>query len=259
MEKTKSEGEILIEKYLERVDESKEKMISWLYQKEIDDLVEQAEASFDAGDGGNCIVYTRSKEIASIALDILQQRITSRTYGKDKRTKIIPITINPLIIKDEDKMFAQIQEELKDVWSIPERTRESGLATLRETLRAVPDIGVLIILEELEANVIGKKQGLLYGLFDLQHYDSIKLFSVLVAQNIGIVDHFEKRVKSRYSHRFFFYLIHRHVFLYKVDFNFFTKAFDYILNIESDTKLHNVLVLYYYLLVQPITIHGSNE
>jgi Cdc6-like AAA superfamily ATPase len=191
-------------------------------------------------------VYTRSKEVANIALEIFQQRVISRTYGQDKKIKIIPIIINPLIIKDEDKMFAQIQEELKDVWCISERTRENGIVTLRETLRAVSDIGVLIILEELEANVIGKKQGLLYGLFDLQHYDSIKLFSVLVAQNIGIVDHFEKRVKSRYSHRFFFLLSDRHVFLYKIDFSFFTKAFDYILNIESDTKLHNILVLYAY-------------
>eukprot|EP00826_Nyctotherus_ovalis_P010091 TRINITY_DN12685_c0_g1_i2.p1 TRINITY_DN12685_c0_g1~~TRINITY_DN12685_c0_g1_i2.p1 ORF type:complete len:249 (-),score=65.88 TRINITY_DN12685_c0_g1_i2:741-1487(-) len=199
----KTDGEALIDMYLEMMDESKEKLVRHFYNDEIKQLLEQAETSLTTGSCSSCILLTRSKEIASIALAAFKKELISSMHSKHKPARVVPITINPLLVKDEERMLAQIHEELADAFPEVVRRKDAEAANLWEDLSAFKDAAILIVLEELEVNVIGKRQGLLYRLFDLPHHGSIKLFSVLVAQNINIAEHFEKRVKSRYSHRFF--------------------------------------------------------
>jgi len=237
----KSEGwqEKLREHYQEKLNESKRELVKELYHKEIKDLAEQAENAFNNKQGSNCIVFTRSKEIASEFLEILQKEVSTKIHNEE--INLVTVTINPFMVKTEDQMINQIYESFNKVTRLPGEIKTLTSKELWELILDDTNVALLIIFEELEAYVTESRQALLYKVFDLLHYVSVRLFFVAVAKNIYIVDSFEKRIKSRYSHR--------QVMLYKVDFKLFVKALDQTFYVDvnkllvgpedSDSDSHN--------------------
>jgi len=194
----------LIESYRENLDQSKHKLAKSLYHDELEKLNEQADRAFKYSEGSNCIVYTRSKEMASEVLEHLKDHVTSPEYKKEKGVTIATVTINPLLVKSEEQMFCQMLKVLRGRELAQTEVKGYTSHEFWEILTSSEDWGMLVILEELEAHVLSSRQGLLYKLFDLLHYGPIKFFFVAISQNITIVDSFEKRIKSRYSHRYFY-------------------------------------------------------
>ena len=64
-----------------------------------------------------------------------------------------------------------------------------------------PDVSVLFIFENVEYYIENSKQSLLYKILDMLQNAKVKFAFVATSQKIDIIDNFEKRIKSRFSHR----------------------------------------------------------
>ena len=72
---------------------------------------------------------------------------------------------------------------------------------MEEFFKERPGISVLFILENVEYYVENSKQSLLYKILDMLQYTKIRFAFIATSQKIDIIDSFEKRIKSRFSHR----------------------------------------------------------
>lgn len=72
---------------------------------------------------------------------------------------------------------------------------------MEEYFKSRPEMSVLFILENVEYYVENSKQSLLYKILDMLQYTKIKFAFIATSQKIDIIDNFEKRIKSRFSHR----------------------------------------------------------
>ena len=64
-----------------------------------------------------------------------------------------------------------------------------------------PNISVCFILEDIDYYVETTKQLLLYKILDMFGYLKVKFVFIATSVKVDIVDSFEKRIKSRFSHR----------------------------------------------------------
>lgn len=64
-----------------------------------------------------------------------------------------------------------------------------------------PNMSVCFILEDIDYYVETTKQVLLYKILDMFGYLKIKFVFIATSVKIDIADSFEKRIKSRFSHR----------------------------------------------------------
>jgi origin recognition complex subunit 4 len=60
---------------------------------------------------------------------------------------------------------------------------------------------ILFILEDIDFYIENTKQVLLYKILDMFQQIQIKFVFLATSQKMDVVDGFEKRIKSRFSHR----------------------------------------------------------
>jgi len=60
---------------------------------------------------------------------------------------------------------------------------------------------LLFILEDIDFYIESTKQMMLYKILDMLQYAKIPFVFMATSQKVDIVDSFEKRIKSRFSHR----------------------------------------------------------
>jgi len=72
---------------------------------------------------------------------------------------------------------------------------------MEEFFKERKGISVLFILENVEYYVENSKQSLLYKILDMLQYTKIRFAFIATSQKVDIIDNFEKRIRSRFSHR----------------------------------------------------------
>ena len=72
---------------------------------------------------------------------------------------------------------------------------------IKEYFELNPNISVCFILEDIDYYVETTKQLLLYKILDMFGYLKVKFVFIATSVKVDIVDSFEKRIKSRFSHR----------------------------------------------------------
>ena len=75
---------------------------------------------------------------------------------------------------------------------------------------------MLFLFEDIDYYVETTKQVLLYKILDMLQYVQIKFVFLATSMKLDVADSFEKRIKSRFSHR--------QVLLYSLDINIFDKV-----------------------------------
>jgi hypothetical protein len=191
--------DILMEQYRDQLSKARKLVTETMYVKELDTLKEYADRAFRRSEGGNCILFARSDEIAREAVEVLETHLTEKYQDPD--LKIALVTINPILCKSEELMVTQIFNAIGQQGTKKYVLRAFNSSELRNYINEKRNIGVFIVLENLEVYAQAQRQGLLYKLFDMLHYGPIRLFVLAISKNIAIVDSFEKRIRSRYSHR----------------------------------------------------------
>jgi Cdc6-like AAA superfamily ATPase len=64
-----------------------------------------------------------------------------------------------------------------------------------------PNISVLFLFEDIDYYIETTKQVLLYKILDMLTYVKIKFVFLATSMKLDVADGFEKRIKSRFSHR----------------------------------------------------------
>ena len=77
-------------------------------------------------------------------------------------------------------------------------------------------VSLLFVFEDIDYYINETKQVLLYKILDMLQYCQIKFLFIATSMKVDVVDSFEKRVKSRFSHR--------QVILYDYDYKKFQLA-----------------------------------
>ena len=72
---------------------------------------------------------------------------------------------------------------------------------VEEYFQLNPDISVLFVFEDIENYVETTKQHMLYKILDLLQSCQIQFVFLATSMKLDIIDSFEKRIKSRFSHR----------------------------------------------------------
>ena len=66
---------------------------------------------------------------------------------------------------------------------------------------AFPDLSILFIFEDIDYYVETTKQMMLYKILDLLQHAQIKFVFLATSMKHDVADSFEKRIKSRFSHK----------------------------------------------------------
>lgn len=98
-------------------------------------------------------------------------------------------------------------------------------------------ICLLFILEDIDFYIENTKQMMLYKILDMLQYAKIPFVFVATSQKVDIVDSFEKRIKSRFSHRqVLFYEEKLEDFILAIEIQFLKKYMQPILNQLENIK-----------------------
>lgn len=87
---------------------------------------------------------------------------------------------------------------------------------VQDFFSANPNISVLFLFEDIDYYVETTKQVLLYKILDMLTYVKIKFVFLATSMKLDVADGFEKRIKSRFSHR--------QVLLYSLEIETFDKV-----------------------------------
>ena len=75
------------------------------------------------------------------------------------------------------------------------------ITQVQEYFETQEDLCLLFILEDIDYYIESTKQMMLYKILDMLQYCKIPFVFLATSQKVDIVDSFEKRIKSRFSHR----------------------------------------------------------
>ena len=119
----------------------------------------------------------------------------------DPNNELKVIRVNSILSNSEAKILLKLCEslQLKHV-SQAFQTLEM-MNHIKEYFDKNPRISVCFILEDIDYYVETTKQVLLYKILDMFGYLSVKFVFIATSMKTDIVESFEKRIKSRFSHR----------------------------------------------------------
>ena len=86
---------------------------------------------------------------------------------------------------------------------------------VQEFFQENKDLSILFVAEDIEYYVETTRQIMLYKILDMLQHCQIRFVFLCTSMKLDIADSFEKRIKSRFSHR--------QVLLYGLDFELFMR------------------------------------
>ncbi len=134
--------------------------------------------------------------ISSITTDVLSQM---KVWDPQNELKVI--RVNSILSNSEAKILLKLCESL-NLKHVSQAFHSLEMVNyIRDYFLENPRISVCFILEDIDYYVETTKQVLLYKILDMFGYLKVKFVFIATSVKIDIVDSFEKRIKSRFSHR----------------------------------------------------------
>ena len=118
---------------------------------------------------------------------------------KDQRQLKI-VRVNSILNNSEAKILTKFCEALKLKANAKNYTVEM-IDMAKEYFESEDNLCLLFILEDIDFYIESTKQMMLYKILDMLTYAKIPFVFVATSQKVDIIDSFEKRIKSRFSHR----------------------------------------------------------
>ncbi len=119
----------------------------------------------------------------------------------DPQNELKVIRVNSILSNSEAKILLKLCESL-NLKHVSQAFHSLEMVNyIRDYFLENPRISVCFILEDIDYYVETTKQVLLYKILDMFGYLKVKFVFIATSVKIDIVDSFEKRIKSRFSHR----------------------------------------------------------
>ncbi|CAI2364475.1 unnamed protein product [Moneuplotes crassus] len=147
------------------------------------------------------ILMSRSNTVLHQFISKIRNDLNKKLKDEAVKCDVRTIRINSILTTKETAILNHFAECLGmdncDKQTLAQEMRERMEAFFKDC----PGIAVLFILENVEYYVENSKQSLLYKILDMLQYTKIKFAFIATSQRVDIIDSFEKRIKSRFSHR----------------------------------------------------------
>ena len=111
------------------------------------------------------------------------------------------IRLNSTLNNSENKIQAKFCDALGLKEEAKGLTAMEMVAKVQEYFEECPGMSILFIFEDIDYYVETTKQLMLYKILETLQHCQIKFVFLATSMKLDIVDSFEKRIKSRFSHR----------------------------------------------------------
>ena len=134
---------------------------------------------------------------------------------QNKEFNLKAIRVNATMSNSEPKFQAKFCEALGLKELDKQVTSNEFTNRVQEFFQENKDLSILFVAEDIEYYVETTRQIMLYKILDMLQHCQIRFVFLCTSMKLDIADSFEKRIKSRFSHR--------QVLLYGLDFELFMR------------------------------------
>ena len=177
--------------------------IQHFYPKEYADTMSVLRQAFDNFENNSLLVTGRAKQLLHSLMLQVERDIRLEYMERGEEANLQVIKVNATLNNSENKFQAKFCEALGLSSSGSNQlTSVEMVEKVQEYFADQENLKVLFILEDIDYYVETTKQIMLYKILDtLMATSQIRFVFLCTSQKYDVVDAFEKRIKSRFSHR----------------------------------------------------------
>jgi hypothetical protein len=201
-----------------------------LYPQEYEAMMKVIDRAFTHNENTSLLVTARSKQIIHSILSQAVKEQSEKLARDEKDLRVVRVNTT-LFNANETRMLAKFMEVLDLQARSKELYTVEMITEIQNFFEANKDVCLLLIFEDIDFYIQETKQGALYKILDMLQYCQTKFVFIAATMKHNIVDLFEKRIKSRFSHR--------NVLCYDVELDKFTQLLSQLfesLNAKSKHK-----------------------
>lgn len=160
--------------------------------------------AYEHNENNSLLLLSRTKQTMHSFITTIQKGILAQyeKEHKEANVELRVIRVNSILNNSESKILQKLCEALKLKAAQKAFYTIEMVDHIKEYFEKNQNVSVLFILEDIEYYIqTMKQQVLLYKILDMFQQIQIKFVFVATSQKMDIVDDFEKRIKSRFSHR----------------------------------------------------------
>lgn len=173
------------------------------------------EKAFFHKQNDSLMLLARSKQTIHALTSKVQENIRAQIALHPEMTFKV-VMVNCTLNNSEAKMISKFCETLGIKCQKDQFFTVEMINSVQQWFTDNPNSCLLFLFEDIDYYVETTKQVLLYKILDMLTYVQIKFVFLATSMKLDVADGFEKRVKSRFSHR--------QVLLYNLDIDIFNSV-----------------------------------
>eukprot|EP00347_Sterkiella_histriomuscorum_P007842 403347358 len=190
-----------IQKLIVKLTNLNKNQIELYYEHNYQEVLGILGTSYKLGQTNSMLLLSRTKQTLHAFISKISEDMMQLMHQWDSHSKLKVIRVNSILCNSESKILQKLCESL-DLKHVSQQFHSLEMMDhIKEYFDNNKNIAVCFILEDIDYYVETTKQVLLYKILDM--FGQIKLKFVFIATSMkqDIADSFEKRIKSRFSHR----------------------------------------------------------
>lgn len=174
--------------------------VSQFYPEQYKQVMQCLERAFKHNENNSLLLLARSKQIIHSLVTQVERDLVAEHCSTGQTLKVVRVNTT-LLNANESKILMRfcetlgMQSQMKTFYTV------EMITEIQKYFQANPNVSLLFVFEDIDYYLQATKQVLLYKIFDMLQYCQIKFVFVATSMKVDIVDSFEKRIKSRFSHR----------------------------------------------------------
>jgi origin recognition complex subunit 4 len=172
--------------------------------------MEMLKRAFLKHENNSMLLLARSKQTMHAFISAVEEQVKAMFDKEIETIELKVIRVNSILSNSETKILQRLSEALK-ITRVSQSEPKSSfhsvemVDSIKEYFERKHNQAVLFVLEDIDYYVETTKQLLLYKILDMFTYLSqdwnVRFVFLATSVKVDIVDSFEKRIKSRFSHR----------------------------------------------------------
>ena len=171
-----------------------------LYAEQYEQVMQCLERAFAHRENNSLLVLARSKQIIHSLLARVIADCAAQQQEAGQVLKVVRVNTT-LLDANEQKILMRLCEIIGLAQKSKELYTVEMITEIQKYFEANAHVALLFVFEDIDFYVAETKQVLLYKILDMLQYCQIRFVFVATSMKVDVVDHFEKRIKSRFSHR----------------------------------------------------------
>ncbi|CDW89844.1 UNKNOWN [Stylonychia lemnae] len=191
----------IIQQIIIRLTNLTKQKIESFYKNQYDQVMDILYRSYSQGDNNSFLLLSRTKQTLHSFISQISSDITIKLKSNNQENNLKIIRVNSILSNTEAKILMKLSESLNLKHASQAFHSFEMMEHIKQYFDENQNISVCFILEDIDYYVENTKQVLLYKILDMFGYLKIKFVFIATSVKLDIADSFEKRIKSRFSHR----------------------------------------------------------